>query len=124
MIIPRDTLEEFFSDTRALLRNGRANFNVDEVCLWSFFFVDSSPDAFSSLAAHLEACGYFNVGVLVPNLGERRGESGSMYYLRADRLERLTVDDLLDRNRELSDLAVHFGVKDYDGMDVGGIDGP
>lgn len=121
MIIARDQLERFFSDTRELYRTGKAKFNIDDVCQWSYFFVDPRRDAFVGLAAHLETSGYRNVGLLNPDALQDSSEV--IYFLRADRVERITVDDLLSRNKELTDLARRFGVKDYDGMDVGQIDG-
>jgi hypothetical protein len=121
MIIPRETLEEFFADTREQFRKGDAAFNIDEVCLWSFYFVDPSRDVFGPLAAHLEAAGYAIMGVSAANADE--GDSELAYALRADRVERLTVEELLVRNSELSELAVRFGVEDYDGMDVGEVGG-
>jgi len=119
-MITREAIEDFFSSTRALRQRGDAQFNVDDTCLWSFFFVDPSQAKLKPVAEHLNASGYKIWGYLDPDADNEE----PVYYLRADRLEKHTVSSLLNRNTELYAVASRFGVQDYDGMDVGAVDGP
>ena len=43
-MITRETIEDFFDNTRKLRDEGRAQFNIDSTCRWSFFFVDSNKE--------------------------------------------------------------------------------
>ena len=119
-MITREAVEDFFSSTRALREQGDARFNVDETCLWSFFFVDPSQANLGPVAEHLLSSGYKIWGYLEPD----PDNEDPVYFLRADRVEQHTVSSLLDRNSELYAVASRFGVQDYDGMDVGAVDGP
>jgi len=118
-MISRDTLVSFFADTRRLRHNGKAHFDVDGVCRWSFFFVDPSRSKLEPLAGHLQQLGYEVKGFLEPDSSNDR----PVYFLRVDRIECHTVDSLEARNGEFYELASHFGVEDYDGMDVGEVHG-
>lgn len=39
-MITQEQLENFFAETRETYRSGRSNWNIDDVCRWSYFFVD------------------------------------------------------------------------------------
>ena len=119
-MITRETLEDFFERTRALYEQGQARFKIDEVCRWSFFFVDRSPSKLEPVADYLDSLGYEIKGFIEPD----KTDEAPVYFLRADRVERHTVDSLVERNNELYATAQKFEVLDYDGMDVGAIDGP
>lgn len=95
-------------------------FGSRAVCRWSYFFVDPSPQALAPLAEHPRDAGYELRGYLDPDPEADQ----PVYFLHVDRVERHTVDSLATRNAELHALAARFGVRDYDGMDVGGIDDP
>jgi hypothetical protein len=117
-VIGRDTLTAFFNDSRRLREDGKARFDIDDTCRWSYFFVDLSRAKLEPLAGHLQRLGYEVKDYLEPDLGEHN----SVYCLRVDRAECHTVDSLETRNGELYELATRFGVQGYDGMDVGEVD--
>jgi hypothetical protein len=119
-MITRDVLEQFFDDTRGLRDRGEAKFDIDQVCRWSFFFVDLSTEKLEPVASYLDSVGYEVVGFLEPDADDE----SQVYFLRADRIEHHTVDSLLARNDQLYEIAARFGVQDYDGMDAGAVDGP
>jgi hypothetical protein len=119
-MITQDTLEEFFTRTRALYEQGKSQFEIDQICRWSFFFVDRSPTKLEPVVKHLESLGYEIQGII--ESGE--ADEDPVYFLRADRVERHTVESLFERTIELYAVARKFDLLDYDGMDVGAIDGP
>jgi hypothetical protein len=120
-MITRETIEDFFDNTRNLRDEGRAQFNIDSVCRWSFFFVDSNKEKLIRVGMYLGDAGYEVIGFLEP---APEDEDQETIYLRADRVKQHTVDSIMERNSELYAVAKHFGVLDYDGMDVGAVDGP
>lgn len=113
-------IEDLFANTRKLTRDGRAKWDIDAVCRWSFFFVDVDRDRLIRAGEDLARGGYEFVGLLEP--GE--DDDQETIYLRVDRVERHTVDSLLSRNSELYAFAESHGLANYDGMDVGAIDSP
>jgi Regulator of ribonuclease activity B len=119
-MITRDQLESFFSETRNAFIDGRAKWSIDELCTWSYFFVDHSAKKLAPVAGHLDSLGYEIVGYLEPD----PEDVDQIYYLRADRIGSHGVDSLLARNAELYAIASQLGVSNYDGMDVGAVDGP
>ena len=119
-MITRDELDTFFSETRSLFVGGRAKWSIDNPCRWSYFFVDPDREKLAPVGRHLETLGYDVIGLLEPD----PEPAEQLYYLRADRIEFHTVDSLLARNVELHAVAAKYGVSDYDGMDVGSVDGP
>ena len=118
-MISRDTLISFFSDTRRLRQDGKAQFDIDDACRWSYFFDDGPRAKLQPLADHLQQLGFEVKGYLEPDLAS----ADSVYFLRIDRIERHTVDSLEARNDEFYELASRFGVREYDGMEVGEVDG-
>ena len=119
-MISHEVVEDFFSRTRDLHQLGDAQFDIDQVCRWSFFFVDASRVQLEPLADHLQSIGYEIWGYLEPSIND----TDPVYFLRADRVEMHTAESLLARNSELYAVAAQFGVRDYDGMDVGAVAGP
>jgi Regulator of ribonuclease activity B len=120
-MITRETLQEFFDDTRAMKQSGEAQFDIDDVCRWSFFFTDSDPAKLVAVAKRLEADGYEYVGLLEPSPEDDDQET---IYMRCDRVERHTIDSLIQRSSEFCALAEEAELESYDGMDVGHVDGP
>ncbi len=114
-------IEDLFANTRKLRQEGRAEWNVDEVCRWSFFFVDADRERLTKAGEELERAGYEFVGLLEP---EEEDDDQETIYLRVDRVEGHTVDSLMARNAELYAFAASHDLADYDGMDVGAVDGP
>lgn len=119
-MITRDVLDEFFANTRKLHADGRAEFDIDKLCRWSFFFVDPSEERLLAIAPELAELGYEIYGTLEPDANDQ----DPVYFLRVDKIETHTVETLLARNEQLYAFAGAHGVRDYDGMDVGAIDGP
>jgi Protein of unknown function (DUF1260). len=120
MITP-EQIHDFFDHTRQLKREGRAPFDIDQICRWSYFVIDADREKLRRAGRHLERHGYEVVGFLEPTPEDDDQET---IYLRFDKIERHTPDSLLVRNAELYKLAADFGLESYDGMDVGAVDGP
>jgi Regulator of ribonuclease activity B len=120
-MISREMIVDLFESTRGLRTDGRVSWSIDDPCRWSFFFLDKSREKLIAAGEELEARGYEFVGLLEPGPDE---EADAPLYLRCDRIERHTVDSLMQRNDELAAYAAHLGLEAYDGMDVGVADGP
>lgn len=119
--ITRKTLQIFFTDLRKLHAEGEVRLNINGKCRWSYFFVDTDRNKLSELAAHLEQNGYEFFGFIIPGPQDNDQET---ICLRVDRIEKHTVDSLDERAREMYALAERFGIRDFDGMDVGAVKGP
>ena len=105
--IPLTHLEEMFDNMR-----NKARWNTDAPMLWGFFFTDKTKERLISLAEHLKNSGY-NIVDLYPT------DDDLLFMLHVERIERHTPKSLDQRNGELEGLALKFGVRSYDGMDVG-----
>lgn len=121
MKITRKQIEDLFEHTRSLRAQGRASWDIDARCRWSYFFVDSDANKLVSAGKHLEQLGYEFRGVLEPAPEDDDQET---IFLRVDRVEQHTVESLLARNDELYAIARELEIASYDGMDCGAIDGP
>ena len=115
-MITRKDLEEMFASARV-----RAKWDIDDVCLWGYFFTDHDRAKLSAAASVLERTGYRVVGFLEPT--PDNDDQGPI-YLHVEREELHTVKSLDARNQELYQFAEEFGLESYDGMDVGPIDDP
>lgn len=115
-MITRDDLEKMFANARA-----RAKWNIDDVCLWGYFFTDHDRTKLSAAASVLERIGYRVVGFLEPTPDD---DDQDLLFLHVEREELHTVESLDARNHELYQFAEEFGLESYDGMDVGPIDDP
>jgi hypothetical protein len=120
-MITKETLDDFFENTRKLIDEGRAPFDIDAKCKWSYFFVDTSKEKLTQIGRHLETEGYEIIGFLEPSPEDDDQET---IYLRFDQIETHTAESLFELNHYFYCLAEKFDVRDYDGMDVGAIDGP
>jgi Regulator of ribonuclease activity B len=120
-MISVEMIEDLFERTRRLRKDGRVKWDIDDVCRWSYFFVDSSPEKLLAAGHQLEGAGYEIIGLLEPGPEDEDQET---IYLRVDRVEKHTVTSLLTRNDELYTFAARLGLQDYDGMDSGAVDGP
>lgn len=119
-MITREQITEMFESSRRLKREGRAPFDIDQVCRWSYFVIDADRDKLTQAGRRLEQQGYEVIGFLDPPADDEQ----PVIYLRFDKVERHTPDSLLARNAELSRLATDCGLLGYDGMEVGAVDGP
>ena len=119
-MIALQQLEDFFTETRETYASGRSSWSIDDICRWSYFFVDSQLHNLLPIADHMGSLGYEVVGTLDPE----ESDENPVYYLRVDKVGRHTPQSLHQLNQELYGIAKQFGVQDYDGMDVGAADGP
>ena len=110
-MITREVIDELFESTRA-----RARWSIDDVCLWGYFFTDVDRSKLLGAGADLEDRGFRMVGILDPTPADDDQET---LFLHVERVERHTVDSLLELNADLDAFAEQHGLESYDGMDVG-----
>lgn len=103
-----------FTSTRA-----KAKWNIDDVCLWGYFFTDYDRQKLVTAARALESLGYRVVGFLEPTPDD---DDQDLLFLHVERVERHTVDSLDARNQQLYRFAEDVGLRSYDGMDVGPVE--
>ncbi|MBC7798648.1 MAG: ribonuclease E inhibitor RraB [Pyrinomonadaceae bacterium] len=109
-------IKEIFDEASA---NG---FPLTEEQLYSYYFVDKNEEKLEKLGENLEGQGYDFIGVFDLN-DEENGEPTGDILLHVDKVETHTIESLAKRNVELSKLALQFEVEDYDGWEVGSLDG-
>jgi hypothetical protein len=119
-MITKETLIAFFDNTRKLNATGKARFDIDHECRWSFFFTDPDRDKLTVAGRYLETIGYDVRGFLDPSPDDHK----KLIFLRFDMIETHTPESLFERNTFLYALAERFELDSYDGMDVGAVDGP
>lgn len=112
-MITVEMMQAFFSDTRQKNMEAGKDWSIDEVCRWSFFFVDEDGSALLPVARHMESLGYTVVGITEPD-----GEEDPFFYLQVDKLEQHTPESLQARVEALYAIAEQFEIADYDGMNV------
>jgi hypothetical protein len=115
-MISLEQLTEFFSDTRELHKEGRTSWSIDGECCWSYFFVNSTRENLVPLADHLETLGYEVIAI-------DESEDESEYFLQVDKIQAHTPESLFELGKTFDQLAEQYNVDDYDGMDVGSING-
>jgi|SRR6516165_11276154 hypothetical protein len=113
-MIAREMLENMFARIRE-----QAPWNIDDVCLWGYFFTDHDKQRLLAAAPALQQMGYRVVGILEPTPGD---DDQDLLFLHVEREEKHTVDSLEARNQELDRFAEDFGLRSYDGMDVGPVE--
>lgn len=109
--IPREQLKQIFDGIRL-----QTKWNMDGEMLWGYFFVDREPERLKRLQQQLETTGYRFVDL---HEVEKEGSKTGDFMLHVERVETHDVDSLDTRNGELDALAAEYGVREYDGMDVG-----
>ena len=114
-------IHDFFDHTRQLKQQQRARYDIDQVCRWSYFLIDTDREKLTRAGRHLEQHGYEVVGFLEPTPDDDDQET---LYLRFDKVEKHTPDSLFTRNAALRKLAADFDLVGYDGMDAGAVEGP
>lgn len=120
-MITEEMLTELFERTRRLRREGKAAWDIDDICRWSFFFVDTSREKLVRAADELAQVDYEVIGLLEPTPDD---DDQATIFLRVDRVEKHSISSLLRRNEELYALALSLELDAYDGMDCGSVDGP
>lgn len=113
-------LEEFFAETRRTYESGRSNWKIDDECRWSYFFIDRDRAKLRVIADHLESSAYEFIGTLDPDASADM----PVFYLRMDRIETHSPASLDQRNQFLYGVAAQFEILNYDGFDVGAVEGP
>jgi regulator of ribonuclease activity B len=112
-MIDRQLIQNMFEDTRK-----SAQWDIDGVCLWGYFFTDTNREKLLDGGRELENMGYRLVGVFGP---APENDDQETLFLHVEREERHTVDSLDGRNRELDAFAKRHELGAYDGMDVGSL---
>jgi len=84
--------------------------------LWGYYFVDPDRDTLESIIPTLVDRGYRYVEIL-------ESSDDSDLHLHLERIETHTAETLYRRCVELDELARDRDVKNYDGFDVGNVDG-
>jgi Regulator of ribonuclease activity B len=105
--IPLSQLEAMFSDMRA-----KTKWNIDGPLLWGYFFFDQSESKLQQISQELVGAGYKLVGL-------SQVEGRPLYRLHLEKVELHTPNTLNSRNIEFYALAEKYGIRSYDGMDVG-----
>ena len=118
-MITKEQVQGLFEHTRDLLRDGEIDWDIDGVCLWSYFFVDLSKERLQQAAEHLERQGYQVMGILEP---EPEDDDQETLRLQVDKVEKHSVNSLMSRNIEFYALARKLQLRDYDGMECGAVD--
>jgi hypothetical protein len=80
--------------------------------LWGYFFTDSSEEKLKKAAGYLVALGYRFVDI-------HEASDEGMQVLHVERVENHSPESLFALNAELYRVAELYGLKSYDGMDVG-----
>ena len=104
-------LEQMFQGMRA-----KSGWNTDESLLWGYFFTDADEAKLRPVADHLTQQGYTLVNIYPT-------DDGSTIFLHVERVEAHSPRSLHARNMEFEALAKQFGIRSYDGMDVGPVQG-
>ena len=106
-----EALQLSFSEIR------NAGWNPDGDLLWGYFFIDNDPQKFNALRTHLERMGFtfVDISALVNEDDQPSGE----HMLHVEKVEIHGPVSLAKRNVEFTDLALEFGIRAYDGWDVG-----
>jgi hypothetical protein len=109
-VITLEQLNQMFADMRA--GPNYKKWNVDGDLLWGYFFADRDAKKLQPVADHLTKAGYRLVRIYPT-------DDKTEFFLHVEKVEHHTPESLDRRNQELNELADHFHIESYDGMDVG-----
>ena len=118
-MITKEQVQGLFEHTRDLLRDGEIDWDITGVCLWSYFFVDTSKERLQQAAEHLAGRVFEVLGILEP---EPDDDDQETLRLQVDKVEKHSVNSLMSRNIEFYALARKLQLRDYDGMECGAVD--
>ncbi len=93
-----------------------AGWDMSKPMLWGYFFTDGSRDKLEAAQAVLEQQGFAFVDLFIPQLDE--GEA-DYFFLHVSKVDIHTPESLQEQNARFYALAEEFGLRSYDGMDVG-----
>jgi hypothetical protein len=110
MAITRDVVRGFFRSNR------ERGIDLGRDMLWGYFFIDERRKMLEKLRRTLVGKGYRYVDIL------DRDES-AVLYLHVERVERHTAASLYQRCVECYAIARAHQIADFDGFDVGNVDG-
>ncbi|MCL1080101.1 ribonuclease E inhibitor RraB [Parashewanella spongiae] len=116
-----EQISEFFEETRQFTQEAKADFDIDKVCRWSYFFGDTDEEKLTKFGSYLESDGYEPIGFIE---AEEDDENPELIYLRVDKEELHTVESLDVLNVKLYGLVKEYDIESYEGMDVGPVDEP
>jgi hypothetical protein len=102
---------------KQMFQGMRTQSGWDTACplLWGYFFTDPDESKLQPVAEHLARQGYRVVNIYPT-------DDGSTTFLHVEKVEVHTPRSLYARNAEHEALAARFGIKSYDGMDVGPVE--
>lgn len=103
----KDILAEAFANMRAKTR-----WNLEGDMLWGFYFTNRTKEPLAPVAKQLEKKGYRVVSIYLDEAKEN-------WWLHVEKVEIHSIDSLLKREIELTELAAVNGLGSYDGWDVG-----
>jgi hypothetical protein len=109
-VITLEQLNQMFAAMRA--EPHYKKWNIDGDLLWGYFFTDRDAKKLQPVADHLTKAGYRLVSIYPT---DDRAE----FFLHVEKVEHHTPESLDRRNQEFYELADHFHIESYDGMDVG-----
>lgn len=115
MSILFEQITDFFASIRELNLAEKSDWVIDSPCRWSYYFLDANQENLVTLAKHLEEKGYEIVDI------DEAEEAGD-YFLQVDCIETHTPESLFELSQNLEKLAGEFNVRDFDGMDVSGLE--
>lgn len=107
----KKTIVEFFRD------NKKRGAPLNRVMLWGFFFRDRQRKKLKSVIPELTAKGFRYV-----DIWNRSKESPDL-WLHVEVAKEYSPSTLLDTCNDLDGLAIRAGIGDFDGFDVGNVDG-
>jgi hypothetical protein len=108
--ISKEQLVEMFNSLE------QSNINTDSELLWGYFFIDKDTLKLNALANHLRIEGYSFVRLFQI---EQDNKLSDDFLLHMEKIEKHSVESLNSRNMQFYSLIKKFGIKSYDGMDVG-----
>jgi hypothetical protein len=110
-MISLEQITDFFNETRALHAAQKIDWSIDAECRWSYYFTDTSAEAFTTLAQHLDKEGFELVAI-------DESETAGEYFLQIDEVITHNPESLFALGQTFTQLAEQFGVAHYDGMDA------
>lgn len=106
-MIPKTRLDEMFAQIRS-----NTDWDVDAEMLWGYFFTNEDRKALQTVADLLAVDGYRIVEI-------RPDEQNDYFWLHVEKVETHSSETLHERNQTFYRLADKYGLRSYDGMDVG-----
>jgi hypothetical protein len=94
----------------------KAGWDANSDLLWGYYFIDPDEERLRRLGQHLESLGFRFVEV---SRFIKDKDEADDYMLHVEKVEKHSPATLAKRNQEFRAIAAKYGVKAYDGWDVG-----